>query len=143
MNFDPAIEAQIAFERARALGELSAEWERAEELEEIFSASAGAEATEAYRQLVDLGQGHSHAKSFHEFLIYITWQQVTERTVPEYFRLGARLCDVYLAAPASQTTAQSLAQVQTLRRSFREGLGLTEQDDLGEEFERDAFKGGD
>lgn len=143
MNFDPAIEAQIAFQRARASGELSTEWARAEELEEIFSASAGAEGRDAYRQLVDLGRGHAQAKSFHEFLIYITWQQVTEQTVPEFFRLGARLCDSYLSAPAPQVTAQSMAQVQELRRSFREGLGLTERDDLGDEYERDAFKGGD
>ncbi len=143
MNFDPAIEAQIAFQRAHASGELSTEWARAEELEEIFSASAGAEAREAYRRLVELGQGHAQARSFHEFLIYITWQQVTEHTVPEYFRLGTRLCDSYLSAPAPQVTTQSLAQVQELRRSFREGLGLSDQDELGEEYERDAFKGGD
>ena len=143
MNFDPALEAQIAFQRCRARAELGTRWEEAEELEATFSASTGPEASQAYRQLVTLGQAYPQASAYQEFLVYITWQQVTEQTVPEYFQAGARLCDQFLALTGSGATDQSREQVHTLRRSFREGLGLSDEDDLEVEFRRDTLKGGD
>lgn len=143
MDFDPAIEAQLALQRARAHEELGERWDEAEELESRFSSSTGPEASEAYHRLIMLGGEFAKAWAFQEFLIYITWQQVTERTIPEYFRQGTRLCDRFLAQPHPHVTPRSLAQIRTLRRSFREGLGLRDQDELGEEFDRDTFKGGD
>jgi hypothetical protein len=143
MNFDPAIEAQLAFRRAQAAQELGAEWDLAEELEESFSASAGAEASHAYRRLVSLGERHQAASAFQEFLIYITWQQVTEETIPEHFERGARLCERFLSRRYPGLSAQTLSQVQALHLSFRQGLGLGDHHDLAKDYERDTPKGGD
>ncbi len=143
MDFDPALEAQAALQRCRDCGELGERLEEAEALESTFSSSAGPEATDAYRRLIELGAACPQARGFREFLIYITWQQVTEHTVPVYFREGARLCDEFLSGRDESMTARTLAQVQSLRRSFRNGLGLTDEDDLDEEYNRDSFKGGD
>lgn len=143
MNFDPAIEAQLAFRRAQAAHELGAEWDLAEELEESFSASAGAEASQAYRRLVGLGERHQAASAFQEFLIYITWQQVTEETLAEHFERGAMLCDRFLSREHDGVGAQTRSQVEALRLSFREGLGLADHDELANDYERDTPRGGD
>lgn len=143
MDFDPALEAQLAFQRAQAADELGSRWDEAAELETCFSSCEGPDAAAAYRSLIQLGQDHPAAEAFHEFLIYITWQQVTEQTIPAYFRQGARLADRFLAAPSARADASSLARVRALRGSFYEGLGETEQHELDEEFRRDRVKGGD
>lgn len=143
MNFDPALEAQLAFQRCRAHEELGDRWEEAEELEATFSSSAGPEASRAYHALVTLGQAYPQASAYQEFLVYISWQQVTERTVKEYFALGTRLCDQFLAHNGQDVTDRSRDQVHTLRRSFREGLGLSDENELEAEFRRDTPKGGD
>ena len=143
MNFDPAIEAQLAFRRAQAAQELGSDWDLAEELEACFSSSAGAEASQAYHQLLSLGEQYQAASAFQEFLIYITWQQVTEQTIAAHFERGTQLCDRFLSRRHAGLSAQTLSQVQALHLSFRQGLGLSDQHDLAKDYERDTPKGGD
>ncbi|HKW85572.1 MAG TPA: hypothetical protein VJM82_00720, partial [Nitrospiraceae bacterium] len=80
--------------------------------------------------------------AFQEFHIYSTWQQAAEDPIVEHFQQGLKLCDRFLAG-AETSEIRSLTQVRALRTSFLNGLGITEHDDVGEEYERDAFKGGD
>ena len=143
MNFDPAIEAQRAFRHAQAAKELGSDWDLAEELEECFSSSAGAEASRAYRRLLTLGERYPAALAFQEFLIYITWQQVTEETIAEHFERGTKLCDRFLSLCHPTLSAQTLLQVEALHASFRQGLGLVDHDEIGKDYERDTPKGGD
>lgn len=143
LPFDPAIAAQAAFQLAHTRNELGADGELAGELETTFSASAGEEAAQAYRRLLTLGERHPDAHAFQEFLIYSTWQHVAEDPSAEHFRLGLALCDRLLARVEAAETAQSLAHVQALRVSFLQGLGIEEHDEIGEEYDWDAFKGGD
>ncbi|MDE3119326.1 MAG: hypothetical protein KGL03_09970 [Nitrospirota bacterium] len=145
MHFDPALAAQIAFKQVLASGVLGADEDTAVEAEEVFSASAGSEAKAAYATLQALGRRHSDIQAFQEFLIYITWQQVTEETIPRHFQHGLELCNRYLArfGQAAGSDGAHLGQVRALRESFRGGLGLSEHDDHTEEYDKDAFKGGD
>ena len=145
MNFDPAIAAQAAFKEAMAGCELGHDAGAAAEAEEVFSARAGAEAREAYHRLLALGQRHPDAAHFQAFLIYISWQQVTEETTAANFQRGLRLCQLYLRGfpeppPALPATRR---QIEALQESFRHGLGLGEEDEHQMEYDRDAFKGGD
>jgi hypothetical protein len=140
MHFDPAIAAQRAFELAQDADELGADCGNAIDAEAIFSASAGAEAKAAYRELQQLGERHMDSRAFQEFLIYITWQQVTEETIPTHFLKGADLCDRYLARWGHLPDSR-MQQISELRRSFRAGLGL--DDEEPDEYEQDTFKGGD
>jgi hypothetical protein len=141
MQFDPAISAQASFKRAIESGELGSDLKEATEAEEVFSASAGSEARAAYFRLQEIGQRHSDAISFHEFLIYITWQQVTEETVPEHFRRGAELSDKYLNRTSSGLDPVQAEQIRELRQSFLAGLGQTDEDEA--EYDQDTLKGGD
>lgn len=141
MQFDPAIAAQASFTRAQDSVELGPDLEQAREAEAIFSGSAGREATAAYFTLVALGERHPDAVSFQEFLIYITWQQVTEETIPAHFQRGAELCDRYLSRLARGYDAMQADQIRELRRSFRAGLG--QQDDDEADYDDDTPKGGD
>lgn len=145
MNFDPAIAAQAAFTQALDGGELGPDAEAASEAEEVFSAGAGAEAREAYHRLLALGQRHPDAAQFQAFLIYITWQQVTEETTAANFQRGLRLCQQYLGrfSEGSATQPANRRQIEALQESFRNGLGLNEEDEHQVEYDRDAFKGGD
>ncbi|TAJ07069.1 MAG: hypothetical protein EPO61_13900 [Nitrospirae bacterium] len=145
MNFDPAIAAQVAFKQALESGLLGPDAETAVAAENTFSASAGSEAKAAYMTLQELGRTHADAQSFQEFLIYITWQQVTEETIPLHFRRGLDLCNHYLArfGRPTETEDNGLRQVRALRESFHGGLGLTKEDDHGAEYDKDAIKGGD
>jgi hypothetical protein len=140
--FDPALAAHAAFQRVLASDELRPDTGQAAEWEAAFSAGAGEGAAQAYRQLLALGDLHPKARTFQEFLIYSTWQQAAEDPIAEHFEQGLRLCDRFLqhAGPVSE---QSVSQVRALRLSFLHALGLKEQDDVGQEYERDAFKGGD
>lgn len=144
MDFDPALAAREALTLAFRSGELGTDAEAAAEADEIFSSSADTEASVAYTRLHDIGARHPQAMFFHEYLVYITWQQVTEVTVARYFQMGADLCERYLSltqngqAPA---TPQSLERVTALRASYRAGLGLDEADE--DEYRTDTVKGGD
>jgi hypothetical protein len=142
LQFDPAIAAHKAFEQALESNELGVDSDRAAEWAETFADSAGDEPTQAYRQLLALGQRYPTARAFQEFLIYSTWQQAAEDPIAEHFQRGLTLCDDYLAA-ATNAEGRSLAQVRALRASFQNALGAKEHDEVGDEFDRDAFKGGD
>jgi hypothetical protein len=143
LPFDPAIAAQGAFQLAHTRNELSLDGELACELEAIFSSGAGEEAVQAYRRLLALGERHPDACAFQEFLIYSTWQQAAEDPVAEHFLCGLELCNRFLVRKETADTAWSFAQVRALRGSFRSALGDEEHDEIGDEFDRDAFKGGD
>jgi hypothetical protein len=142
MQFDPALAAQESFARAGSTNELGSDWDHAVELEETFSSNAGAAAREAYEGLLALSSRYPNAHAFHAFCIYITWQQVTEETIGHHFRTGTALCDGYLAMPGGKDP-RDIAQITELYRSFREGLGLEEEDETQREFRRDTVKGGD
>lgn len=143
MQFDPSIAAQQALHRAEEEGELEALREEIVDAEETFSSSAGPEATEAFERLQALGERLPGARFFQEFLIYITWQQVTEETIPRYFQKGAELCDRFLERFGSELEgSETLRQVRDIRASFRGGLGET-TDAEPAEHDEDAFKGGD
>jgi hypothetical protein len=143
LSFDPAIAAQVAFQLAHTRNELNVDGELACELEATFSASADEEAVQAYRRLLTLGERHPNAHAFQEFLIYSTWQQAAEEPIAEHFRCGIELCSRFLVRAETADTARSFAQVRALRGSFRSALGEKEQDEIGDEYDRDAFQGGD
>ena len=140
MQFDPAIAAQRSFQRAQDTGELGGDCEAVLEAEATFSATAGSEATAGYLTLQEIGERHPEAAAFQEFLIYITWQQVVEETIPAHFLKGVELCDRYLQRWGREDWPE-VEQVRELRTSFRAGLGL--KDDEADEYEQDTFKGGD
>jgi hypothetical protein len=140
MHFDPALAAQAAFRHAEA--ELGPDWDSAVELEEAFSSSAGPEAKAAYEALLDLARRHTDAYAFQAFCIYVTWQQVTEETIPRHFQTGLRLCEHYLASRDGKSPAE-VGRIEELCESFRAGLGMDQEDDLQVEFRRDTPKGGD
>ena len=141
MQFDPAIAAQASFARAQAAGELGPDLAQAREAEDIFSAGAGREARDAYFALVALGERHPDTVAFQEFLIYITWQQTTEETIPAHFQRGLELCDRYVSRLAPGHDAVQADQIRELRRSYRAGLGLDDEDEAG--YDEDTLKGGD
>lgn len=143
LHFDPAIAAQMSFQLASTRKELGSDGALACELEAMFSSSAGEEATQAYRQLLMLGERHPAASAFQEFLIYSTWQQAAEDPIAEHFHRGRDLCSRFLAGTETAGTAGSLAQIRALRASFLSALGEKDQDEIGDEYDRDAFKGGD
>jgi len=140
MQFDPALAAQVAFQEAQA--ELASDWDRAIELEDVFSSNAGATAREAYEGLLALAGRHPTAHSFHAFCIYITWQQATEETIVRHFETGTKLCEAYLVSPEAKDPLH-LQQVAELHEAFRAGLGLEEEDEIQVEYRRDTPKGGD
>lgn len=142
MQFDPALAAQDAFRQAGADNELGSDWDHALELEETFSSNAGATAREAYEELLSLSSRYPNARAFQAFCIYITWQQATEETIPRHFHTGLKLCEGYLAARDGKQ-ADDIARIMELYGSFREGLGLEEEDETQREFRRDTVKGGD
>ncbi|HEY3197023.1 MAG TPA: hypothetical protein VGJ57_03325 [Nitrospirales bacterium] len=140
MQFDPAISARLSFKRAQESGELGQDSEKARAAEETFSESAGSDAKAAYRMLLEIGERHPDAIAFQEFLIYSTWQQVTEETIPAHFQRGAELCDRYLGRLTSGHDETQAAQISDLRQSFRAGLGLGDEE---EDYDEDTLKGGD
>jgi hypothetical protein len=142
MQFDPALAAQQAFSRADTNNELGADWDAAAEAELTFSSNAGATAREAYEGLLATAQHYPLAHSFQAFCIYITWQQVTEETIARHFQTGLRLCETFLASPDGKHPAD-VEQITELYGSFRDGLGLDEEDEIQVEFRRDTPKGGD
>lgn len=142
MHFDPALSAQEAFARSGVDNELGSDRDGAAELEEIFSSNAGATARNAYDQLLALAARYPDASAFQAFCIYITWQQVTEETISSHFRTGVRLCEAYLGTREGKP-ATDIERISELYGSFRDGLGLREEDETQQEFRRDTVKGGD
>ena len=142
MQFDPALAAQQAFSRTDTNNELGADWDDAAEAEVTFSSNAGATAREAYESLLSLAARHPKAHSFQAFCIFITWQQVTDETSAHHFQTGLRLCETFLASPDGKHRAD-VEQITELYGSFRDGLGLDEEDEIQVEFRRDTPKGGD
>jgi hypothetical protein len=142
LQFDPALAAQQAFSRAETSNELGADWDDAAEAEATFSSNAGSTARAAYEQLLALAARYPDAHSFQAFCIFITWQQVTEETIPHHFQTGLRLCETFLASPDGKHRAD-IEQITELYGSFRDGLGLDEEDEIQVEFRRDTPKGGD
>ena len=140
MQFDAALSAQETFRRAEA--ELGSDWDTAVELETIFSSNAGSTAREAYEGLLALAVRNPNAHSFQAFCIFITWQQVTEETIAHHFQTGLRLCEAFLSSPDGKHQTD-FEQVTELYGSFRDGLGLDEEDEIQVEFRRDTPKGGD
>ncbi len=140
MQFDAALAAQDTLQESEV--ELGADWDRAVELEGVFSSNAGAPAREAYEELLALARRHPNAHAFQAFCIYITWQQVTEETIAHHFQTGMRLSEAYLASP-EEKDPRHVAYVSELLESFRAGLGLDEEDDIVLEFRKDTPKGGD
>ena len=140
MQFDAALAAQETFRRAQS--ELGSDWDRAVALEDTFSSNAGSTAREAYEGLLSLAAHYPNAHSFQAFCIFITWQQVTEETIAHHFQTGLRLCQTFLASPNGKHQAD-VEQIMELYGSFRDGLGLDDEDEIQVEFRRDTPKGGD
>ena len=140
MQFDPALAARAAFQQAEV--ELGADGTTALDLEEVFSSSAGKEASDAYDALLQLAERHPRAHAFQAFCIYITWQQVTEETIARHFETGMRLSERYLLFPEGKN-GSDLAHVQELHNSFKAGLGMDHEDELQQEFRKDTPKDGD
>ncbi len=142
MNFDPAIAAQQALHQAQEADEFGDWADQIAEAEETFSSDAGPAAKKAYEQLQTIGEQLPHAQGFQEFLIYITWQQVTEDTIPRHFQKGLELCNQFLNQFGKSLEGSVIAnQVMNIQESFRGGLG--KQEALMPEFDEDAFEGGD
>lgn len=143
MNFDPAIAAQQALQHAEEQGELGPLESDIFEAEEIFSTDQGPEAKRAFDTLQKLGAQLPQAQHVQEFLIYITWQQVTEGPLARYFQHGLELCDRFLdrfGKEVENTTTHQ--QILAIRESFQGGLGIEEEHAIPE-FDEDAFLGGD
>jgi hypothetical protein len=140
MQFDAALAAQDTFRRAQL--ELGSDWNTARELEDIFSSNAGSTAREAYEDLLALATHYPNAHSFQAFCIYITWQQATEETIAHHFHTGLRLCEAYLVSREAKDQ-RDLDYIMELYGSFRDGLGLEEEDEIQVEFRKDTPKGGD
>ena len=143
MNFDPAIAARQALQKAEQEGELGDLEDDILETEETFSSIQGPEATRAYKTLQQYGDKLPHARYFQEFLIYITWQQVTEGPLPEFFEQGLKLSDQFLERFTKDiVNTPSHDHILAIRQSFQAGLGI-ETEEVIEEHEEDAFAGGD
>lgn len=142
MKFDTAVAAQEAFKRAQSAGELDEDLDPAIEADERFASSTGQDSTEAYEALLKIGERHSEATAFLEFLIYTTWNYVIELPSPDRFKKGLELCNRYLKEAINKTDKTQLKQVRELRHSFLNGLGRT-NDEGTEEYDEDAFAGGD
>ncbi len=143
MNFDPAITAQKALARAYAQGELGDLQPDIEEAEDTFSSETGSEAARAYDTLITIGEALPEAQAFQEFLIFITWQQVTEETIPRHFQKGVQLTEQFLARyGAHMKGTDAYERILAIRQSFKRGLGHRIES-MQDEYDRDTFHGGD
>ncbi|MEO5656221.1 MAG: hypothetical protein ABIO65_04110 [Nitrospiria bacterium] len=141
MNFDPAVTAWQVFLRVQASGELGEDLAAAVAAEERFSGGDGAEASQAYGELVAIGTRHPEATTFGEYLVYITWSHLMDETLPEHFQRGLALCR-HLLRRESGGDAERLARLRSMERSFRAGLG-ERPEELMVEYDTDTLKGGD
>lgn len=143
MNFDPAVAAQEALARAYAHDPLDDTQPEIEEAEETFSSETGLEAKRAYETLIAIGENLPQAQAFQEFLIFITWQQVTEEPTPSHFHQGVQLTEQFLARFGAQVQQTDVYdRITTIQRSFKRGLG-DRIESMQDEYDRDAFHGGD
>ncbi len=143
MNFDPAIAAQEALARAYAHDELGDAQPDIEEAEELFSTETGADAKRAYETLIAIGETLPQAQGFQEFLIFITWQQVTEETIPRHFRKGVQLSGQFLDRFGARVTGSNIHErIVAIQQSFAQGLG-NRVESIQDEYDQDAFAGGD
>ena len=143
MNFDPAIAAHQALQQAEEQGELGDFEEDILEAEEIFSTIQGPKATVAFDVLQGYGEKLPHARWFQEYLIYITWQQVTEGPLARYFQHGLDASNRFLEQFAKEIEGTpTLQHILAIRESFQGGLGIETQEVIPE-YEEDAFAGGD
>ncbi len=143
MNFDPAITAQKALARAYAQGELGDLQPDIEEAEDTFSSETGSEAARAYDTLIAIGEALPEAQAFQEFLIFITWQQVTEETIPRHFQKGVQLTEQFLARYGAHMKGNdAYERILAIRQSFKRGLGHRIES-MQDEYDRDTFHGGD
>ncbi|MEX0829413.1 MAG: hypothetical protein WD032_04160 [Nitrospirales bacterium] len=143
MNFDPAIAANQALQQAEQQGELGDLESDILEAEEIFSTDQGQNAKQAYETLQQYGEQLPQAKWFQEFLIYITWQQVTEGPIARYFQHGLDACNRFLEQFGKEIDGTpTQTHILAIRESFQGGLGI-ETENIIEEHEEDAFQGGD
>ena len=143
MNFDPAVTAQKALAQAYVQDDLGDFQEEIEEAEDTFSSGTGAEAAHAYETLIAIGEKLPGARAFQEFLIFITWQQVTEETIPRHFQKGVQLTEQFLARFGPQVQGSDvLERIVAIRQSFKRGLG-DRIESMQDEYDRDTFHGGD
>ena len=143
MNFDPAIAAQHALDRAYAHDFLADFQSEIEEAEETFSSETGSEAKQAYEILLAIGEKLPQAQAFQEFLIFITWQQAAEETIPRHFHKGVHLTEQFLTRFGSQIRgSDAYERIVAIRQSFKRGLG-DRIESMQDEYDRDAFHGGD
>ena len=143
MNFDPAVVARNALARACAHDELGDAYTEIEEAEAVFSSETGAEATRAYETLLVIGERLPQAQAFQEFLIFATWQQVTEETIPRHFRKGVQLTRQFLERFGAHIGKNDVYErVAAIQESFQSGLGA-QPDEIQDEYDRDALQGGD
>ena len=143
MNFDPAIAANQALQQAEQQGELGDLGSDILEAEETFSTDQGQKAKQAYEKLQGFGQKLPQAKWFQEFLIYITWQQVTDGPLARYFQHGLEASNRFLKQFKNEIVGTPTnQQILAIRESFQGGLGI-ETEDVVQEYEEDAFQGGD
>ena len=143
MNFDPAITAQEALARAYAHDDLGDSQPDIEEAEDTFSSETGSEAKGAYETLLAIGETLPEAQAYQEFLIFITWQQVTEETIPRHFHKGVQLTEQFLARFGPQIKGTgAYERIVAIRQSFKRGLG-DRIESMQDEYDRDAFHGGD
>ncbi|MDH5429835.1 MAG: hypothetical protein OEY57_16860 [Nitrospirota bacterium] len=143
MNFDPAIAAHQALQHAEQQGELGDFETDILEAEEIFSTVQGPKATAAFEVLQEFGEKLPQAQRFQEYLIYITWQQVTEGPLARYFQHGLDACNRFIEQFGQEIDGTPTQQhILAIRESFQGGLGI-ETEEVIEEHEEDAFQGGD
>ena len=143
MNFDPAITAHQALAEAYSQDDLGDFQAEIEEAEDTFSSETGSEAARAYEALIAIGERLPDTRAYQEFLIFITWQQVTEETIPRHFQKGVQLTEQFLARfGAHMKGTDAYERIVAIRRSFRQGLGLRTES-IQDEYDRDAFHGGD
>ena len=120
MNFDPAIAAHHALQQAEEQGELGDFETEILEAEEIFSTVQGPKATAAFEVLQGFGEKIPQSQRFQEYLIYITWQQVTEGPLARYFQHGLDACNRFLEQFGQKIEGTpTLQHVLAIRESFQ------------------------
>lgn len=143
MNFDPAIAAHQALQQAEQQRELGDFETAILEAEEIFSTVQGPKATAAFEVLQGFGEKLPQSQRFQEYLIYITWQQVTEGPLARYFQHGLDASNRFLEQFAKEIEGTpTLQHIMAIRESFQGGLGMETQE-VVPEYEEDSFAGGD
>ena len=140
MQFDAALAAQETFRRAES--ELGSDWDTAVNSKTRFPPMPDRRRGRPMRACSLSPSATPRPIPFKPSVSYITWQQVTEETIAHHFQTGLRLCETFLASPDGKHQAD-VEQITELYGSFRDGLGLDEEDEIQVEFRRDTPKGGD